>query len=128
MIFLKVDYFTPFLVCLCSSWRLSGFLGVIKPLEDTSKQVSLHLILTRQSSHKVSVLFQFDIMVFLYVLFKGTCTLKKCMGLFDFSSITLTGFCAVMQISGGTDPTPAAVWPGMSLKTVYFSVSIILTT
>ena len=57
----------------------------------------------------------------------GTVSSKLDISFFSFVTNTMSGFCAVMMMSGGMEPPAEVVYPGRSEKTLYLLVLVDLT-
>jgi hypothetical protein len=103
MFFLNIDIFTPFCVNLCRLLKWSWFLGVIKPLEDTSKHVTVHFeFALEQSVTKWAYLSHLSWCLRSMLVSRGHVSSNKCTSLLDLSIITMSGFSTVIQISASS--------------------------
>ena len=124
--FLNIDSFIPGFIKLWREWRFLWFRGLMNPLLEISKHVSLQLKVAR-SCTKWAYLFVFSIFLTSIEYSSGQVSSKMCIDFVVFSCITMSGFNFVTIMSGGNVPPFTAVCPGISLYTVYLVISIFLT-
>ena len=127
MFFIKVLCLVPGLQNLCSVDKRFLFSDVICPRLLISKAVTVVLIFL-MSVRKCAYLLDFSKCLVSMFLSSGQVSSKIWNLLCVLSHMVISGFKFVTHTSGGTVPPPAASCPMMSLWTVYFVVSKLLTT
>ena len=120
----RADMFALNLDCVVSGFmNLWSVLSVVwflverNPLVDTSKQFTLQ-VYSEMSVVKCEYLLLFSLCLVSICFSEGQVSSNRWIVFFWLSMITMSGFSAVTQNSGGMEPPPLAVCPGKSLKTV----------
>ena len=90
---------------MCSECKRSLFLGVIRPLEEILRHVTSHFIVSLEQSVTIcAYLLLFFRCLFSICSSRGQVSSNMWTDLSFLSIITMSGFCTVMQISGGMNP------------------------
>ena len=120
---LNCDLVMPGLMKLCSVFRVVWFLLVMNPLDETSKQLTVHLN-SVMSVVKCAYLLHFSKFLVSIYFSPGQVSSKMCIFFFSLSRITMSDFSVVTHNSGGIDLPSGAVCRGKSLRIVNFGSTL----